>query len=520
MKINKEKWRIFLNTKKPHRIELLLVILAGVLLNLCYLYTDIADATAFGVRFWTSLFGGKFPMLYWDGYYGAKGSVLELSMGGSYDFAFYLIFAIYDFPLWVWEKLSGFSFTQFIITREYIKGIVWIFSSISAYLLYKVARECDVDEEIARWCPLLFFSSSIFFYTEVVIGGMDVLSVTFTLLGLYFYLKGNNKGFVAFFAVAAAMKMFALWIFIPLVLLKEKRIWRILVYGIESISVIAIPKIYFAVASHRFMGREAVERALQAGETIENAEMLADNAGYATNEIIASASGILNDALFPKDRFLEYTFISMDALPLVFVGMFMIWLFCYIYKGEATKRQIIYLCTLTMSVFILTVKIHPYWGIILVPYLILTLVLHPQRLKENLILEGVLSIGYILNKAVTYPWTCNLNIIENMTMPQHTFSYGDDGLLGGNCGFSYYITRLSEKISINATNIGYIFKAASVAGLIMFLIWNYSGRRESTIFVGEKINYMEWRKWLFVRFVGSCFVGMMPMLGIIVHLTH
>lgn len=519
MKANKEKLQTFLNTKKPHRMELLLIILAGVLLNLCYLYTDIAHATAFGVRFWTCLFEGRFPMLYWEGYQGAKGSLFELAMGGSYDFAFYLIFAIYDFPLWVWDKISGFSFSQFIVLREYTKGIVWLFSGFSAYLTYKVAGACDVEEDIARWCPLLFFSSSIFFYTEVVIGGMDILSVTFTLLGLYAYMKGNNKGFVASFAVAAAMKMFALWIFIPLVLLKEKRIWRILVYGIESISVIAIPKIYFALASHRYMARQAVENALQAGETIENTEALADHAGYATNEIIASASGIVNDALFPKDRVLEYTYISMDALPLVFVGMFMIWLFCYLYKGEVTKRQVIYLCTLTMSVFILTVKIHPYWGIILVPYLILTHVLYPGRMKENLILEGVFSIGYVLNKAITYYWTCNLNMIEQMTMPQHTFSYGRDGLEGSDYGFSYYVGRLAERISISATNIGYIFKAAAVAGLIMFLIWNYPGRRENTAFGVEKINYMEWRKWLFVRFVISCLVGILPMIGIIVYLA-
>ena len=520
MKVNEGKIQAFLNEKKPHRIELILVILAGVLLSLCYLYTDIADATAVGVRFWSCLFEGRFPMFYWEGYYGAKGSILEFQMGGAYDFAFYLIFAIYNFPLWIWEKLSGFSFTQFIMSREYIKGIVWIFSGISAYLTYMVAKACDVEEETARWCPLLFFSSSIFFYTEIVIGGMDVISVTFTLLGLYAYLKGNNKGFVASFAVAAAMKMFALWIFIPLVLLKEKRIWRILVYGIEGISVIAIPKIYFALVSHRYLVRQAVENALQAGETMENAETLADNAGYATNEIIASASGILNDALFPKDRFLEYTYISMDALPLVFVGMFMIWLFCYLYKREVTKRQIIYLCTFTMSVFILTVKIHPYWAIILVPYLILTLVLYPDRMKENLILEGVFSIGYVLNKAITYYWTCNLNMIENMTMPQHTFSYGEDGLMGANYGFSYYIARLSEKIGISDVNIGYIFKAAAVAGLIMFLIWNYPGRKESTAGGEERINYAEWHKWLFIRFAVSCLVGMLPMIGIIVYLTR
>ena len=241
--MSKEKWKAYLNKKAPHKIEWILVILAGMILGSLYLYNDIAFTSSCGVKFWNCLFSGKLPIFYWEGYQGAEGSILESSMGGSYDFALYFMFALYNFPTWIWEKITGFSFMQFIASREYIKGIVWVFSGICAYLIYKLAEICDVEKEEAKWGALLFLSSAIFFYTEVIMSGYDVISASFTLLGIYGYLKKNNKCFVISFSLAIAMKMFAVWIFIPLVLLKEKRIWRILVYGIEGLIALVVPKV-------------------------------------------------------------------------------------------------------------------------------------------------------------------------------------------------------------------------------------------------------------------------------------
>lgn len=512
--MSKEKWKAYLNKKAPHKTEWVLVILAGMILGSLYLYNDIAFTSSCGVKFWNCLFSGKLPIFYWEGYQGAEGSILESSMGGSYDFALYFMFALYNFPTWIWEKITGFSFMQFIASREYIKGIVWVFSGICAYLIYKLAEVCDVEKEEAKWGALLFLSSAIFFYTEVIMSGYDVISASFTLLGIYGYLKKNNKCFVISFSLAIAMKMFAVWIFIPLVLLKEKRIWRILVYGVEGLAALVVPKIYFAVASHRYLVNQAIEYTVATGGQAE--EVQAANYGNASNGIIDHAEAVVNDALFPTGKEAEYTFLTMDTLPLVFVGMFALWLFCYFYKKEMTKRQIIYICAVAMSTFILTVKLHPQWSIILVPYLLLIIMFHPERMKENLILEGVFSLGFVLNKAIFYKWTCNLNLIEYMTMPQHTFSYAlEEG--GSAYGFSHYVARLGEKIGISEDNFAFLFKAAVVVGLIMFLIWNYPGRAKED--VDFKVDFAKRRQWLLVRFGISCLVGMLPMVGLIQYLA-
>lgn len=518
--MEKDKRKAYLSYKKPHKIEWILVVLAGMILGSFYLYSDIADTSACGIKFWNALFAGRLPVYYYETYVGIKGSILEISMGGSYDFALYFVFALYNFPLWLWEKITGCSFLQFVITKEYIKGIIWIFAGISGYLLYRIAQLCDVEKDEAQWCPFLFITSSVFFYTEVITSGYDILSVAFTLMGIYCFMKKNDKGFVLSFAIAIAMKMFAIWVFIPLVLVKEKRIWRILVYGIESISVIAIPKIYFAFASHHYMIKQAVEETLRSeGEekAAAVAAELSETAGYATNGIIAQAESIINDALFPEGRFLEYTYLSMNALPLIFVGMFILWIWCYLNKKELRNQQIIYLCAVAMSIFVLTIKMHPYWVIVLMPYLALVMMLHPARMRDNLLLEGIFSIGYVLNKAITYYWTCGLNMIEQLLAPQHKFSYGASEIPSTEYGFYYYMCRFGERIGISVTNIGYLFKAAAVAGLIMFLFYNYPERKQD---IQETvIDYQERRKWLFVRFIISCVIGLLPMLGLVIYLS-
>lgn len=516
MSMSSEKKEAYLNHARPHKTEWVLAILAGVILSAFYLYPDMTFTSSCGVKLWNCIANGTFPNFYSEGYWGAEGSILEFSMGGSYDFALYLVFAIYDFPLWIWEKITGFSFMQFVLTREYIKGIVWIFSGISAYLVYKIACVCDVKKEEAKWAAFLFLTSAVFFYTEVVIGGYDIISVAFTLLGIYGYLTGHNKCFVASFSMAIAMKMFAVWLFIPLVLLKEKRILRILAYGLEGLLAITIPKIYFTIASHRFMINRALDAARQTGQQVDIGEIAAA-VGSSNNGIIDHAEATVNEALFPDGRMLEYTFISMNALPLVFVGMFALWAFCYLYKKEMNKRDVIYVCAVTMSIFVLTVKIHPQWCIILMPYLALLIMFHPQRMKDNLIFEGMFAVGYVLNKALAYYWTCNLCMIENMTKPQHSFSYGSPDASGSDYGFSYYIAKISEKIGISTVNISYMFKAAAVAGLIMLLIWNFPRRNRGDVEVC--IDYKRRREWMLTRFGISCVIGLLPMLGLIVYLT-
>ncbi len=503
------------SNKKPLRWEWILAIASAVILTSFYMYTDIADTTAQGIKFWNCFFGDGINEFYNRPYLdGVEDSVLWKAGGGAYDFILYAIFAVYDFPLWVWEKLSGVGFSAHYITRWYAQGIVWVFSGVSAYLLYKIALICEMDEDEARWASLLFITSPLFFFTEVVIGGYDIISVAFSLLGIYGYMKKNNRVFVWAFALAVTAKLFALWIFIPLLLLREKKIWKIFVGGIESISLVMIPRIFFAVQKH-YRALSVVAEEIIVQNNVES-EVPAE-AEATVSELFSNASSIIGEAIFPAGtRAAEYTILTMDNLPLLFVGMIIIWVWCYISKKELNNRQVITLCAVSMGVFTLTVKLHPHWMILLVPYIVLLILFKPNRMRENLIIECVFSCGYILNKAYGYFWTCNMNLIDNMFRPQHHFSFSSEDADASSYGLSHYLYILFQKVGIADYNIMRLGSGMVVAGVALFVIMNYYWNKEGSI--TADLDYAQRRKWLTVRFILSCLVGMLPMVGLMQYL--
>ncbi len=70
----------------------------------------------------------------------------------------------------------------------------------------------------------MFLSSAALFVIVFVVSQVDGFALFLLLLGFYYYLKGSGKAFLLCYMIAMPSKMFAVFLFLPLVLLKEKRI--------------------------------------------------------------------------------------------------------------------------------------------------------------------------------------------------------------------------------------------------------------------------------------------------------
>ena len=71
-----------------------------------YLYSDICHTSIRGIVFWDTLFQGRLNEFYSYFYPGVENSYFPSGVAdASYDFLFYIIFAIWDFPLWCFEKI-------------------------------------------------------------------------------------------------------------------------------------------------------------------------------------------------------------------------------------------------------------------------------------------------------------------------------------------------------------------------------------------------------------------------------
>jgi hypothetical protein len=140
----------------------------------------------------------------------------------------YLIFAIWNLPL-LWLGLipapNEFATIDLSIQLLWSKLLLALFFAAAAWVLAKIAKIVIDRGEVIKAQPvvLLFLTAPLAIFPVFVFGQYDVIGVFFTLLGVYFYLQRKLYWFAFCFAIAISFKYFALAVYLPLILMVEKR---------------------------------------------------------------------------------------------------------------------------------------------------------------------------------------------------------------------------------------------------------------------------------------------------------
>lgn len=437
-----------------------------------YLYSDICHTSIRGVVFWETLFQGRLDEFYSYFYPGVENSHFpEGTSGAAYDFLFYIIFAIWDFPLWCFEKITGLSFLASYLTRVYAKGIVLFFAIISGVLVKKIVE--SIDEKQGGNGFFFFLFSPLLLSVIVIIGGYDIISVFFTLLGIWYYLEEKELPFIFSFAVATVCKMFALLVFVPLVLIKQKNVGKVIIRILGGLSILIASKVIAGVG----------------GLT-----------NFSETNIIAH-SDLVNRQMFPKVN----TIIQMGNIPLFFAITFILWWICW-KKKEVTKIEIIYVALMSMSIFAIFVDVLPYWIILLVPYVSIIMAVNSSNRVDNFILEMIFSVGYLVYKMGLYSWCFSLRLVSKMfgITEGNTFRYD-------NCGINSIVGFMSRRSGISVDNIYSLFACCFVVGLGLFLYENRPKVLQAAKQKKEENNlYIDW-----IRVIIGIGVMMVPITEIL-----
>jgi uncharacterized membrane protein len=101
--------------------------------------------------------------------------------------------------------------------------------------MYLIGKVISNNSTKAKWLSAIFASSPIAVFAVFIFGQYDIIGIFFTMLGFYYYVKDNRLRFSLFFSLAISVKYFALIPFLPLLLLKEKRILPLLKYILISL---------------------------------------------------------------------------------------------------------------------------------------------------------------------------------------------------------------------------------------------------------------------------------------------
>ncbi len=339
-----------------------------------YFYSDILITTSHGINFWDVIFSGKvldFHALCCSDVENAAYSITTIYAG--YDFPIYILFGIWNFPLWVIRKLTGINIWECVPAMMWAKSIILFFAVLTLRGLNKVCDTIGIQER-KTLVAMIFFSSSFVSSCAIVNSQYDIITAYFMIEALNCFLNRRRRGFILYIAIATLIKPFALFLFVPLILYAEKNLIKI---GICSLGVLAP---YFGV-------RLVIRNTTQLG-TYDNVLTLFKNKVH-----IGSAD-----------------------IPIFILISFVLWAFCYMYKEPTEKvsfyKNSVIISYLAFAIFFMFCSSSPYWCIMLLPFQCLLIGINKKHALLNVVLETVGSICLIGYYMIEIPWCFDVRLLR------------------------------------------------------------------------------------------------------------
>ena len=442
---------------KPYKWEYMLGGIFVLLILFSEMYSDFFATFRDSINFWYALFEGH-PLSFYSYAKAIPGSTpnREIICGAAYDFTIYAFYAVWNFPAWLYERISGNYAESCFIFLAWGKLLHPVLAMIVARGMKKILEFITGSNKDAAAMIYAYSFSGILIMAAYFIGQYDIIGVVFAVYGVYYYLKKDYKRFYLYFGAAISCKYFALLLFICLVLFYEKRILYIIRDIAAGCYLVVIEKFLFS------LGRsyESIHTAVSQTSSAQSAAVQAG----ASAEIVGV--GILPSRI--KYLFHLKTGMGVDVVSVFMLLLGLIWVYCYLQKREENYcfyYKVIYIAFCINAVFILYTASTPYWAILMVPYMFLMIYCRADNRKLNLLLETVGIGSFIIWHFAREPYFFVSENCEGMLLYY---------LLGKpyfyRTGLSSVMNALSEEGSILASPINMIRSVFYVCMLIILII--------------------------------------------------
>lgn len=321
--------------------------------------------------------------------------------GNDYYALMYIIFAIWNIPL----KLLGLTHdvSQGILLTPiellWTKLLLVIFFFGTTYILFKITKLISNGNFVSsRKIAMMFATSPIAIFAVFIFGQYDIIGLFFTMIGFYYYLKYDKIKFAIFFSLAISLKFFPIVLFIPLILLDNKKLKDII-------------KLFL----------------IGMAGTILQILMYLNNDAF-KEKFFSLASGKVSGLY-------TLNISPLNNAPYLILGFCIICIYAYITSFKNTdirNKKSIFLCLGTYALLFSTVIWHPQWLIILMPFFALAYYYIKEKDKMCLFdIVGMLAFIYI---TVNYfPANVDVTMVRSSIL-RNLFGYipliGKDILIG------------------------------------------------------------------------------------------
>lgn len=432
-----------LRADRPGRAAWAVLGIMGLFCLVCYCYTDLPLIVRHSLNLWQVLGRGELFRFYQTATLLPVGESLSQVGEVPYDIWVYLLMAVWNLPLLIWELLSGRTFETSLLALLWARlGLMLPFAGCF-WALRGIAAALGREERQAGWACFGFASSLFLVNGLFCIGQIDICSTFFTLMALWAFLRQDTPKFIGWFALAVTFKTFGLFVALPLLLLAEKRPLHIAGHALAVCSLSLLSKLLFfrdKMATPTQFDERRFLRFLLDGRLETNSYT------FSTTAVFFAALLVICWLARPEP----------DARPA--------WAFWALLAG--------YACMFLGGVT------YPYWAVVLAPCAGLLLLVRPSQADGILLLELAASAGYWVHGLIRYsPIYCvSLNIRWMLI-----------GRLFGSSLTENRILELLQSLSSGAQdNLQMLAGSAVLVGLAGLLILAWPGRPAQNAASGQK----------------------------------
>lgn len=381
-----------ISPRSHHRLDLLFTILLCAIFYGTAGHDDLLETSNHAWLLLDCIKNGQF-LDYYNVVMAHQNSLYYLN-NAHYNILCYALYAVWQLPVYLVCQLG-----QLVISERFLmfwsKAIGTAAFAGCAVLLRRIATRLGYTGDDAHFIPLYFVLDPIVFFATMVMGQYDSLCLLFLLAAILAWLDGRMLRFSLLAGVAVVFKFFPLLLFVPLLVLVEKRPLRCAGYLLASLWVY-IPTAFL------FRGRTG-DMSVFNGEVIQR--------------IFA--------AKLPG---------GLDDLPIYLILYACLLLGCYLYRPQSRQAAAAFMPWLGLAVYGLLfvfVSWHPQWLILLAPFVVLTNFAQRQR-APWLYLNTLLFAGYWMCMNFNFPgqleenllyWGMLGNLIKSLTTGKQNLSF-------------------------------------------------------------------------------------------------
>lgn len=418
--------------KKEGFVNICALIVVYLIITFFFFYEDQITTIGHTVIFWKAILRGDFLGGYQECLDVIYSTLPHLqNTPAVYEPMAYIIMGIFSFPLIILNELGCLDFNS-VWFNLYVKIQQLLLVGGSAFMVWKIGQELDMDKDRASHASFLFLSNIGIMYFAIAVGQLEIYACFFTLLGIYYWLRGKKGKFILFFAIAIPLKLFSALIFFPLILIQEKNAGKIILKFLSGCSIYLLSKlIWSSDTAYRISTAEPSQRMVDV---------------IRMNQL---AGGLAMDG---------------EGIP-IFVCLYLVMCFFLFTNKREDGKWGIYWAFVTYALMFIFIPSYPYWIVVLSPFLPLMIASNKRIEKFNLIADLVMWLSYLIATIFYHQWAAGTKMVNAMFLPY---------LFGRRTAESLEYTQVGELLNeYHLQKYAVFFVAIYVAAMVALIILNY-----------------------------------------------